>query len=206
MYTRYVLAIYDWALLGLNCRFIWKCPSHHMLSLYNNYVTANHLDIGVGTGYFMHHCRFPSSNPRLALMDLNPNSLDAAQRRLARYYPETYLRNALEPFNIDAPPFDSIGITNLLHCLPGDMKTKEVVLKNAKSMLNPGGVLFGSTILYSVAKPNMMASVALKSVNKRGIMSNMNDDVEVLRNNLGIHFSESSVRQIGYVALFHAKK
>ncbi len=39
------------------------------LTLYDQYVSANHLDIGVGTGYFLDHCRFPAANPRLALMD-----------------------------------------------------------------------------------------------------------------------------------------
>ncbi len=85
IYTKSFLAMYDLSVLGFFCRFIWKCPSHHILELYNQYVSANHLDIGVGTGYFMDHCKFPAANPRIALMDLNPNSLEISKNRLERY-------------------------------------------------------------------------------------------------------------------------
>lgn len=95
LYTKVFLSIYDGFALGLNCRFLWKCPSHHMLELYNQYVSANHLEIGVGTGYFLDRCRFPTANPRLALMDLNPNCLEVSGKRLARYAPEIYWRNVL---------------------------------------------------------------------------------------------------------------
>lgn len=72
LYSRKLLYFYDWLLLGACCRLLWNCPSRHMLALYNEYISANHLDIGVGSGYFMDRCRFPSSRPRLALMDLSP--------------------------------------------------------------------------------------------------------------------------------------
>ena len=38
----------------------------------------------------------------LMLMDLNPNSLAAAARRIQRYEPKTHQGNALEPFGLDA--------------------------------------------------------------------------------------------------------
>jgi hypothetical protein len=80
-------------------------------------------------------------------MDLNPNSLAAAGKRLARYAPEIYCRNVLEPFALDAPPFDSVGLLNLFHCLPGNMTTKTAVFEHVREVLSPGGVVFGSTIL-----------------------------------------------------------
>jgi hypothetical protein len=114
------------------------------LEHYNRHVSANHLDVGVGTGYFLDHCRFPSHTPRIALMDLNRNSLDFASRRIARYKPETYIRNVLEPIAIDALRFDSIGVNYLLHCLPGTMESKSVAFDHLKALMNPGAVLFGS--------------------------------------------------------------
>ena len=36
IYTRFYLPFYDWHALGFNCRFIWRCPPHHMLALYND--------------------------------------------------------------------------------------------------------------------------------------------------------------------------
>ena len=205
LYTKPFLSIYVWFALGLNCRFVWKCPSYHMLELYNQHVSANHLDIGVGTGYFLDQCRFPTTNPRIALMDLNPNCLDVAGRRLARYAPEKYLRNALEPIEIDAPGFDSIGILNLLHCLPGTFKTKGIVFEHLKSLLNTGGVLFGSTILYGGVRQNPLSTFILNRVNVRGFMNNKTDDLEGLRYNLEKYFSESYIEVIGCEALFWCK-
>jgi len=206
IYTKSFLYIYDWLALGYNLRFIWECPSRHMLDMYDKYVSANHLDIGVGTGYFLNNCKFPSDNPRIALMDLNTNALETASKRIVRYNPEVFKRNVLEPFDINVIPFDSIAMMNLLHCLPGDMNTKGMVFENAKEVLNNGGVLFGSTILHKGVKRNILATMMLKMDNRIGIMSNIEDDVEVLRENLNKYFSESNVQIIGCEALFWARK
>jgi hypothetical protein len=206
LYSRFVLAIYDWFMLGYNCRFLWRCPARSLLELYNRHVSANHLDIGVGTGYFMDKCRFPSPNVRLALMDLNPNSLRAAGRRLARYHPEIYRRNALEPFDISAPAFDSVGMVNLLHCLPGNLRSKSVVFEYARAIMNPGAVLFGSTILCESVARDRRTALALKLTNKMGWMSNIDDSLEDLRQGLRRVFPDSSVEAIGCEALFWACK
>ena len=205
LYTKLFLFMYDWFALGLNCRFVWKCPSFHMLELYNQRVSANHLDVGVGTGYFLDHCKFPTTNPRIALMDLNPNCLEVAGRRLSRYAPEKYLRNALEPIEIDAAGFDSVGMLNLLHCLPGTFKTKGIVFEHLKALLNPGGVVFGSTILYGGVRRSLLSTFILNWVNARGFMTNKADDLEGLQHNLEHHFSESSIEVIGCEALFWAR-
>jgi hypothetical protein len=110
LYTRFFLSVYDWLALGLHCRFLWNCSSAHMLELYNQKVTANHLDVGVGTGYFLDNCKFPTASPRLALMDLNPDCLERAGKRVARYNPVKYQRNVLESVKIDVEKFDSIGM------------------------------------------------------------------------------------------------
>src|SRR5271169_5767762 len=101
VYTKRMLGAYDFLVLSISNRLIWKCPRQHLLEHYNRHVSANHLDVGVGTGYFLDRCRFPSHTPRVALMDLNRNSLDFAARRIARYKLETYIRNVLEPIAID---------------------------------------------------------------------------------------------------------
>ena len=204
LYSKFFLNFYDWLALGLNGRFIWKCPSYNILEMYNKYVTDNHLDIGVGTGYFMDNCRFPSPAPRLALMDLNCNTLDVAGRRLARYNPEIYQRNVLESFSLDAPGFDSVGMMNLLHCLPGDMDNKQIAFRNVKAVMNPGAVLFGSTIMYKDVERSALAGLALKLINLMGYMTNLGDDIEALEQGLSQHFSKSQVRVIGCEALFWA--
>jgi len=139
-------------------------------------------------------------------MDLNLNSLNMAKKRLTRYNPKAYQRNVLEPFNINEAPFDSVGIAHLLHCLPGNMETKSVVFRNALEVLNPGGSLFGSTIMPNKVRKNRLSEFTLKRVNQRGIMTNLDDTVEDLKEQLDRYFSENSVTVIGYVTLFQAVK
>jgi len=183
-------------------RLVWNCPSDNVLELYNQHVSANHLDIGVGTGYFLDRCTFPIPNPRLVLVDLKPNSLAIARRKLARYSPQTYRQNALEPLEIDGPRFDSIGINYLLHCLPVTMQAKGIVLENLKVLLNPGGIVFGTTFLYRGVKRSLLATWFFYWLNLLGIMTNEQDDVEGLKQNLARHFAESDIKIIGCGALF----
>lgn len=206
IYSQFVLRIYDWYVLWYNCRFLWECPSYHLLDLYNQHISNNHLDIGVGTGYFLDKCKFPGTNIRLALMDSSANPLAATSKRLSRYKPEVYQKDVSEPFGITAQPFDSIGMMNLLHCVPGDFKTKAVVFEYVKEVMNPKSVIFGSTILYNGIKRNTLATLAIKYYNKNGSMCNMNDSLEDLQECLRNNFSDSSVKVIGCEALFWARK
>jgi len=205
VYTRAFLAVYN-PVVQFNYRFLWRCPPGQVLDLYNEHVSGNHLDVGVATGTILDHCTFPASNPRLALMDLNPNSLAAAAKHLARYHPETFIQNALDPIRIDVPLFDSVGVANLLHCLPGTMKTKKVVFENLKAVLKPGGRLFGCTLLYGGVKRRLPATLWMNYMNALRTLTNRHDDLEGLKRNLAECFSESSVKVVGCVALFWARK
>ncbi len=173
--------------------------------MYDRNVSNNHLDIGVGTGYFLDHCRFPSANPRLALMDVNHSPLEFAARRLARYRPETYLADATKPFGIEAPVFDSVALTNLLHCLPGDMAAKCVVLDNVQDFLNPGGVVFGATLMYRGVRCSPYATAAMRINNWLGTMCNLKDTIEDLEQALRSRFRESMVIMVGCEAVFWAR-
>jgi hypothetical protein len=112
--------------------------------------------------------------------------------------------NVLEPINIDTPGFDSIGIMNLLHCLPGNVKSKGVVFNNLKVLLNPNGVVFGSTFLYGGVQRSLLATYSLHLTNRWGLMTNMEDDLEGLKGILVQHFVHSIVQVIGCVGLFVA--
>ncbi|MGZ3457430.1 MAG: class I SAM-dependent methyltransferase [Archangium sp.] len=205
-YTRFNMSVrYDIYVLLYSNRFVWKCPTPKQLRMYNEHVSANHLDIGVGTGYYLDKCRFPSSQPRLALMDLNPNSLERAATRTARYKPEVYQRNVLAPISVDAPGFDSIGMNYLLHCLPGSMSEKAVVFDHIRPLLNPGGCVFGSTVMQGGVSPSARAQRLMVHYNQRGIFHNDKDSVAELEKALSQRFSESRVTVHGCVALFWAK-
>jgi hypothetical protein len=86
------------------------------------------------------------------------------------------------------------------------METKTIVFEHAKAVMNPGAVIFGSTILYEGVKRSTQATLAIKYSNKKGWMDNMNDSLEDLRESLQRSFSESSVKVIGCEALFWARK
>ena len=175
------------------------------MDFYSKHVSGNHLDVGTGTGYFLDKCRFPVESPRLTLVDLNPRSLDMAQIRLARYHPEVYCRDVLRPLGIGDSGFDSMSITHLLHCLPGDMDSKGVVFHNLKPLLNPGGVLFGCTFIQQRSEHKLLASVLSLFANKLGFMSNKNDDVSGLSRQIEKHLSEYSIETVGCEALFWAR-
>ena len=191
--------------LGFSNRFVWKCPTERLLQQYNQHVTANHLDVGVGTGYFLDNCSFPSHAPRIAILDLNQNALNFAARRIARYRPEKYLRNVLESISIDAEKYDSVGINYLLHCLPGPLEAKSVALDHLKELMNRNAVLFGSTLLHEGVPRNWFAQCLMDIYNRKGIFSNRNDTFDGLERALRGRFRDVTVEAVGCAALFSGR-
>jgi ubiquinone/menaquinone biosynthesis C-methylase UbiE len=205
VYSKNLLLIYDLWVLGLSNKFIWKCPTKLLLDFYNEHITSLHLDVGVGTGYFLDKCTFPSNSPNIHLLDLNPNSLEAASNRISRYSPKTHQASILEPIALSLPTFDSIGINYLLHCLPNNMVNKEVVFKTLSPLLSKGGVIFGSTILGKSKQEGFLARKLMNFYNKKGIFSNKEDTLEELDKILSNNFNSYSIKSVGCVALFSAK-
>jgi ubiquinone/menaquinone biosynthesis C-methylase UbiE len=202
VYTKLNLAMYDLWVIGISNHFIWQCPSSYLLDFYNQHISGNHLDIGVGTGFFLDKCIFPIPNPRIVLMDLNPDSLEVTSRRVSRYNPVPYKVNILDPINLNLQGFDSVGLNYLLHCLPGTITTKSVVFKNLRPLLNPGGIIFGSTILNTGVKPSFIAQNFMNFYNRVQIFDNKNDSLEELKKIMSENFAEYSVKVMGCVALF----
>jgi len=204
VYTNLVLSVYDRFVLGFSNSLAWKCPSPLLVDFYNQNVSGNHLDVGVGTGYFLDKCKFPASNPSITLVDLNPNSLKFTGQRLRRYRPKAYIADALE-LRLETT-FDSIALNYLLHCLPGNIRSKGAVLENLTQMLNEGGVMFGSTILGKGVKHNLLAKCLMRCYNSTGIFDNTNDSAEDLEAVLKAHFQHYALQIIGCVAVFTGRK
>jgi 2-polyprenyl-3-methyl-5-hydroxy-6-metoxy-1,4-benzoquinol methylase len=205
VYTRRTLAIYDFAVLGLSNRFVWKCPTRRLEQHYNRHLTANHLDVGVGTGYFLDRCNFPSSEPRISLIDLNADVLEFASQRIERFHPETYRRNVLEPLLIDAAKFDSVGINYLLHCLPGSIDLKAVAFDHLKPLMHPNAVLFGATLLQHGVPRSWSSKLLMAAYNRKGIFSNRQDDLDGLKRALAQRFRQVTVEVVGCAALFSGR-
>ncbi len=204
-YSRFFLSFYDFLILGIFCRYLWKCPSQFIVDNYNRNISANHLDVGVGTGYNLDHCRFPSESPRLALLDLNQNCLDVTGKRLDRYSPEMYCGDVFEPFETGVDRFDSVALNGLLHCIPGTMKDKGIVFDNARGVLNPGGVVFGCTILGKDVERSTAAKMMMYVTNRNKAFSNLEDGPDELKEELSKRYKDINVEVIGCMALFSAR-
>jgi hypothetical protein len=205
VYTKRVLKAYDFVVLGVSNRFIWKCPTPQQLQHYQRHLSANHLDVGVGTGYFLDRCRFPSPPPRVALLDLNPTALEFAAQRIARYRPESYRRNVLEPIAIDAPGFDSVAVNYLLHCLPGSLASKALVFDHLRPLMNAHAMLFGATLLHHGVERGWAARRLMTVYNQKGIFSNQQDDLDTLKRELERRFDAVKVEVVGCGALFSGR-
>ena len=207
IYSARALRAYDLVVHGISNTFAWKCPTPELLDLYNRNVSARHMDIGVGSGYFLDRCRFPVPDPRIALVDLNEDALRFASDRIRRYRPSTHVADVLSPLAIEEPePFRSVGLMYLLHCLPGDMSTKAAVIRNVRPLVAEDGVVFGATILARAASENVLARALMRFYNARGIFGNAGDTVEGLERALTESFARVSIVERGSVALFTARE
>lgn len=204
-YSPLVLAVYDFLVYAVNNRFFWKCPTHKLIAHYNAHITADHLEIGLGTGFLLDKCVIPGSQPRLVFCDMNQNCLEKACHRLRRYSPVAFRRNVLEPIAGIGEPFQSVGLNYVLHCLPGDMKSKRAVFEHIAAVLKPGGVLFGATLLGRDVAMSLPARMQMRLLNRRGWFSNTNDGLAELKAGLAMVFAESDVRVEGCAAVFWAR-
>jgi hypothetical protein len=202
-YTRRSLAVYDLAILGYFSRLAWRCPAPRIVAHYDRHVSANHLDVGVGTGYFLDHCRFPEeAPPRVALLDVSTACLEAASKRIARLDPEVIEASVLEPIPYDGPRFDSVGLSYVLHCLPGDLPSKAVALDHLIALANPGATVFGTTLLHDGVPRSWFARQVMARNNRHGIFSNTGDSLEGLRTEVASRLSDHSVEVVGCVGFF----
>lgn len=203
MYTPLTLRAYDAFVLGFSNRFVWRCRSSHMLARYDRYAGSRHLDVGVGTGWFLDRCRWPVERPEITLLDLNENALSAASRRIRLYAPATVQANVLDPVELGDLRVDSIAANYLFHCLPGSLEWKSAtVASNLRPYLAPGGVFFGSTILGRGVAHNLLGRRLMRLYNRKGIFTNLEDDQGGLERGLASQLNDFQVEVVGAVALF----
>ncbi|WP_368941616.1 class I SAM-dependent methyltransferase [Citrobacter werkmanii] len=203
-YTPLTLKLYDWWVLSISNNFAWRCPTKEvLLPHFLQNLCLHHLDIGVGTGYYLTHA---PSECMISLMDLNADSLYAASSR-AR---ESKIQSTIKHDVFETYPeslrhkFDSISMFYLLHCLPGSMFEKEIVIENAKMALTNDGILYGATILGEGVTHNAFGNKLMAVYNQKGIFSNKNDSEKELTKILSTHFENVEISIKGTVALFTA--
>lgn len=99
-----------------------------------------------------------------------------------------------------------MGLSNVLHCLPGTIRTKSAVFEHLEVLLNPGGTLFGSTALYGGVPQTWLSRRMMDAYNEDRLFSNAEDDLTGLKWALSQHLSNVVIETVGCVALFSANK
>jgi hypothetical protein len=205
VYQPWVLRGYDRFVHGFSNAFAWSCPTNALQVLYDEHCSELHLDVGVGSGFFLDRCRFPSAQPKITLVDLNPNALRFTARRIERYRPTLHEANVLAPLQLQGGPFRSVALMYLLHCLPAPFGRKEAVFQHVGEHLAAEGVLFGATILGRGVPTTPLGRLLQRLYNARGIFGNAQDGREDLEHALSRRFTSWEVRLRGSVALFVAR-
>ncbi|MCI8212003.1 SAM-dependent methyltransferase [Pseudomonas sp. S25] len=206
VYSPLTLKLYDAWVLGISNRFAWHCPTRQVLQpFFDRHVGARHLDVGVGTGYYLANAHLPDTT-HVTLLDLNPSSLQAAKDRFGRTDTQILQHDVFKPLDTSQHGrYDSISLFYLLHCLPGNMVDKAQVFASLKPCLKDNGVLFGATILGDAAEHNGFGRKLMDIYNKKGIFGNRSDSVAGLRSALEQHFAQVSIEVVGKVALFSGR-
>ena len=205
LYDEKALRYYDLVVHGVSNHVAWRCRTKTLRTFYDENVSDHHLDVGVGSGFFLDRSRRLGSGSRVALLDLNPHALSYAARRIERLRPTVHTGNALEPVQLPEAPFDSIGLMYLLHCIPGDLKAKAVAFSHLGACLSERGSLFGATILGAGVEHSLPARALMKLYNSRQIFGNAADSKQDLQAALAARFRDHRVVTQGSVALFVAR-
>ena len=205
VYRPWTLRLYDVWVHGVSNAIAWRCPTRALLDTYDRNVSARHLDVGVGSGFFLDHCRFPVPEPRITLVDLNPASLAFTRARIGRYRPTVHEANVFELASLPEAPFASIALMYLLHCLPGTLASKSRLFERLGALLSPEGVLCGATILGRGVELSLPARALMRFYNAKGIFGNAEDTLEDLDAGLRRVFDDVRVSRFGMVAVFEAR-
>jgi len=204
-FNKLSLIFYDFILYGIVSKYAWGSSIQRLDAHYKKYVTSNHLEVGVGTGYLLNRVVFDSTQPRLVLMDLSVPCLEKTKRKVSRYKPTTYVQNLLEPIQHAIPVFDSISINYVMHCIPGNLKEKTIALTHLKTLLSQHGVLFGTTVLSEGVAKNFLAKPAMWLLNLLGVFNNHQDNTQDLKTHLEKNFQVLEFQVVGVTAFFAVK-
>lgn len=175
VYSHSILNMYDIMVLNLSNLLVWQSKRSRTQQFFQDNISNNHLDIGVGTGYFLAHCKWDKS-ARIGLMDMNQNCLDSAKSRIQHLHPETYQHDVFKPFHVENK-FDSCSLNFLFHCLPGTVEEKVGIIRNIATGMNPGGTIFGTTVIHTGGYKSIAAEQLMKFYNKKGIFNNEGDSL-----------------------------
>jgi SAM-dependent methyltransferase len=202
-YTPLLLRLYDPLVLGPIARFVWRIPAHHIADHYRHHIQPGHLDVGPGTGAFILRSGL-SAGSAVTILDPNPNVLVHCRPRLAQFDLTAVEADVLKPLPLERR-FSSAALNLVIHCLPGPAERKAKAVEHIAAVLEPDGVLFGTSVLGTSGHHTPQARLFLKAFNWNGGFDNLDDSESMLADILGASFEEVTVGTIGSAALFSAR-
>lgn len=197
---------YDVGLYRFVTPRIWRCATAQLMDNYVENISNNHLEIGVGSGYFLEHTLCPEYLQRLVLLDLNQRCLSKSAKRLKAFEPQMRHHDILMPFAQEEAKVASVGMNYVLHCIPGSFRSNERIFTHIHSLLEDGGVLFGATLLKQPASKGIVSWLFMKLLNTVGIFNNSEQTLLDLEQVLGATFSEVQLSIVGCAVVFRAVK
>ena len=202
-YPHWWLRFYDWWVLGVTSTYAWCCSvKKHQVPFFQEHLSSNHLDVGVGTGYYLKAAQIPAST-KVTLADLNEPSLEVAKQVFGREDVECIKHDVFEPLD-HSRNFGSISMFYFLHCLPCPVGKKMSIFAHLKHNLLPGGVIYGTTILGPV-KHNLFGKFTMKLCNHVGTFDNWQDNAVDMEKALTEHFRDVEVKVVGTILFFAVK-
>ena len=164
-----VLPFYDMFILHVTCSRAWKAPLTTLLPFFRAHFSDNHLDMGVGTGFFPATvlAEKEPAKQQLTLLDLSTTALAKTKRRVEAAAPHVAVRTieadaTALPAMYSANRFDSISASLLLHCIPAPATAKmRGLVATARQLLSSGGVFYGATVLGETARKSTVPSATI---------------------------------------------
>ncbi|MEM7363573.1 MAG: class I SAM-dependent methyltransferase [Pseudomonadota bacterium] len=200
--------LYEFGLYQIVTPYFWQCPTETLMDNYVENISENHLEVGVGSGYFLKRTLCADFVKRLVLVDLNRNCLEKSATHLQTFAPQLLHHNILEPLQQTdrQHQFSSAGMNYVLHCIPGGVSSQLRVFKHVKSVLRVGGVFFGATLIEKPAMHAIRAWLLMKLLAAVGIFHNRMHTIADLRQSLESHFGQVEITTVGHAAVFRAVK
>jgi hypothetical protein len=142
------------------------------------------------------------------LVDPNPDVLAHASRRLAHLNPLVVEADVCKPLVnlVGGHRYDSVALNLVLHCLPGPMLNKARAIGHVAGILEPDGVLFGSTVIGSPEVNTVVSRPVVRLYNRLRAFDNLSDSVQGLREILSASFEAVELEIVGSIAIFSATK
>ncbi|MEU0237723.1 class I SAM-dependent methyltransferase [Nocardiopsis sp. NPDC006198] len=139
---------------------LWGVRNATIHDLYDRHMGAVHLEVGPGNSHFLRRAsrrqrrqarraHRPARTQRVDLMDYHEGPLQVGTRRLRRRYPALAVHrgDALAAWPVPEHTYNSVGMTMVVHTLPGrSLHDKVAAFVGAARALKPGGVFFGCAV------------------------------------------------------------